>query len=907
MIRLFVAAFCFAVPAWAQRPATPAQAIAEQARPVLRATQLNGNIQIDGKLDEAGWSAAVAHASFRQLDPFEGEPASERTELRILYDRDAIYVGLRMFDSQPEGIRSRLARRDEPIFGADLVEIYLDTYLDRLTGFVFRITPAGAIRDAVWLAPGSGGFGQDHSWDAVWESAATIDSAGWTAEIRIPFSQLRYNVGPADTTWGIQVRRDIARKGETSLLAFTPKHLPSGPQAWGDLTGLRGLPRTRNLELMPYATARAEYLHVAPGDPFRGSSEYVTKLGGDLKYALTSSMRLTATVNPDFGQVEADPARVNLSANELFFPEKRPFFIEGSDIFQFGRIRTSNSFSQPIRSSNSSTSPIRSSNSITFPTFFHSRRIGRAPQRGLGGYAYVDSPEEATIAGAVKVTGKTSSGLSLGLLDAVTTREKARFAANDGKRGTEPVEPMTNYLVGRLQQSYREGNATLGILATAVNRDLEDIPLAQLLRRDAYFAGLDFTHSWKQREWSLDGAIGRSAVFGTPAAIARTQLSPVHYLQRPDLESDRFDPNRGSLHGTAAQFAAAKNSGKHWTGSARYQGVSPGFEANDVGFHSLTAYHAASSLIAYKEDIPGRILRNYTLASFNGYTGNSDGDKIRQYYGLLAAGRFLNFWEFSWTGILRRQSYDDRLTRGGPIMLQPGSRSFEIDVKTDERRIYAVRAEYDYSSDDAGGRNTRYELGFNARPSSALRISFSPGYRRERNATQYITQADDPAAVNTFGRRYVFAELLYRELSLETRVDWTFSPKLSLQMFLQPLVATGSYSDFRSLSRPRSREFDRFSESDGSLVRTEGRYTAFPAPGSAVSFANPDFHERSLLGNAVVRWEYRPGSALFFVWQQRRSGEGPPGDFELGRDVSGLFRVAPENVFAIKATYWIGR
>ena len=381
----------------------------------------------------------------------------------------------------------------------------------------------------------------------------------------------------------------------------------------------------------------------------------------------------------------------------------------------------------------------------------------------------------------------------------------------------------------------------------------------------------------------------------------------MHYFQRPDLESDQFDPARRSLHGTAGQISFAKNSGKHWVGSLTYQEVSPGFEANDVGFHSATAYRALSSLIAYKEDTPGRVLRNYFVSPFHGYATNSDGDKIQQYYGFLTEGRFLNFWEFNWKGILGRQAYDDRLTRGGPIMVQPASRSFELGVETDERRIYSIGAEYGYSSDDAGSRGAEYELELNVRPTSALRLSLAPQFERQRLATQYITQADDAAATSTYGRRYVFGELLYRELSLETRVDWTFSPKLSLQMFLQPLVATGAYGDFRSLSRPRTREFDRFSESDGSLVRTSDGYEAFPAPGSVVAFEDPDFHERALLGNAVVRWEYRPGSALFFVWQQRRFGTGPAGEFELGRDVSGLFRTAPENVFAVKATYWIGR
>ncbi len=888
MTRFLLAALCFATPTLAQQATAPAAPSAgTRPRPVLRATPLTGDVRIDGKLDEPEWAAAPIHSDFTQLDPSEGQPGSERTEFRVLYDAKAIYLGFRMYDSEPSGIRSRLGRRDEPLFGADLVEVYLDTYLDRLTGFVFRITPAGAIRDAAWLPPGSGGFGQDGSWDAVWESGATIDSAGWTAELRIPFSQLRYNVGPADTTWGIQVRRDIARKGETSLLAFTPKRLPSGPQAWADLTALHGLPKTRSLELLPYATARAEYLNVASGNPFLGASEYRTKIGGDLKYSLTSSMRLTATANPDFGQVEVDPARVNLTASELFFPERRPFFIEGADIFQYGRIRTFNAFS--------------------FPTFFHSRRIGRAPQRSIFGPPYVDSPEEATIAGAVKITGKTSGGLSVGVLDALTTRQTARVAAAGGERGTEPVEPRTNYFAGRAQQNYNQGNTTVGALLTAVNRDLADAPLAAMLRRDAYFAGLDFNQSWKQREWTLDASVARSAVFGTPAAMTLTQRSSVHYFQRPDLESDHLDPNRRSLHGNAWQVSGAKNSGKHWIGSATYQVVSPGFEVNDAGFHSQTAYRALATVIAYKNDEPGKLFRNYMAGPFNGYITNSDGDKIEHYHGFFLSGRFHNFWNFDWKTSLRPQRYDDRLTRGGPVMVRPATRSIELDFSSDQRRVYSFELKYDYVKARGDGQKHELEAGFTVRPSTALRLSLLPGYQASRFATYYITQAADPAATNTYGRRYVFGTLRYTELSLVTRVDWTFSPELSLQMFMQPLVATGAHSDYRSLRHPKSYEFDRFSLSDGTLVYENGGYTARPAPGSSIRIGDPDFHDRSLLGNAVVRWEYRPGSTLFFVWQQRRAGEGPPGDFQAGRDVSGIFRTAPENVFAVKATYWIGR
>ena len=852
--------------------------------PQLAAVRLTGAIQIDGKLDEPAWAAATPGTGFRQLDPAEGQPASEPTEVRVLYDEEALYVGARMFDREPHKIRAHLARRDEPLWNTDLIELYVDGYHNRLSGYVFRITPAGAIRDAAVLEQG----GQDNSWDAVWESAVTIDSLGWAVEYRIPFSQLRYNPGSGEQTWGIQVSRIIARKGETSELAFTPKRAARGPQRWAILTNLSDLPRARHLELLPYVTGRAEYLNVAPGNPFRSAGEYRMKTGADLKYGVTSGLTLTAAVNPDFGQVEVDPARVNLTANELFFPERRPFFVEGADIFQYGRIRNFNSYS--------------------FPTFFHSRRIGRPPQRRIeSSYPFVDTPDEATIAAAAKLTGRPRPGLSLGVLNAVTLREQARFAHPDGTEGEEPVEPLTNYFVGRLRQDFNSGNTNIGLLATGVNRDLEAPALASLLRRDAYFVGADFNQSWKQREWVLDASLGRSAVFGTPSAIAITQRSPVHFYQRPDLQSERFDPDRRSLYGTAWQLSGAKNTGKRVLASAVWQGVSPGFEVNDVGFHSLTSYSALSGVFALKNDQPGRLFRNWLSGPFAGRTWNFDGDVINEYYAFHLDGRFLNFWSFNWNTIWSPATIDDRLTRGGPLAASPQSRSFQLDVSSDSRRIYTLELNYDRYDDNGGSWSDDYEFDFTIRPSSALRISFSPEYETSHFAAQFLRQATDSTATATYGRRYIFGTLRYNELSLVTRVDWTFSPTLSVQMFVQPLVADGRFSDFKSLRQPRTFEFDHFRESDGTLTRDASGYVAHPTPGSSIGIGNPDFSTLTLVGNAVMRWEFRPGSALFLVWQQRRNGDDQRPGFVVTRDVGEIFRQAPENVFAIKATYWLGR
>jgi hypothetical protein len=865
----------------------PASAVASgelPPLPQLGAVRLAGSIRIDGKMDEAAWATATPASSFTQVDPAEGQPATERTELRLLYDEDALYVGARMFDREPHKIRAHLARRDEPLWNTDLVELYIDAYHNRLTGNVFRITPASAVRDAAVLEGGN----QDNSWDAVWEGAATIDSLGWTAEYRIPFSQLRYNPISGPQTWGLQFARTISRKGELDELAFTPKRAARGPQRWAALTNLVDLPRSKNLELLPYVTSRAEYLNVAPANPFRGKSEYRINTGADLKYSLTSSMTLTAALNPDFGQVEVDPARVNLTANELFFPERRPFFVEGADIFQYGRIRTFNSYS--------------------FPTFFHSRRIGRPPQLRIEStYPFVDMPDEATIGAAAKLSGRPRPGLSLGVLDAVTMREKARFARPDGSQGEESVEPLTNYFVGRLRQDFNRGNTNIGLLATAVNRDLEAPALASLLRRDAYFVGADFNQGWKQREWVLDASLGRSAVFGTPNAIALTQRSPVHFYQRPDLQSEHFDPNRRSLYGTAWQLSGAKNTGKRAIASATWQGVSPGFEMNDVGFHSLTAYKALSGVFGLKNDQPGRVFRNWLSGPFAGRTWNFDDDVIYEYYAFHLDGRLRNFWSFNWNTIWSPQTIDDRLTRGGPLAVRPRNRSIQIDVSSDPRRIYSIELNYDRYDERGGSWINDYELDFTIRPSSALRISFSPEYETSRFAAQFLRQAADSTATATFGQRYLFGTLRYNELALVTRVDWTFSPALSVEMFVQPLVADGRFSNFKSLRAPRTFEFDHYRESDGTLTRDASGYVAHPTPGSSIAIGNPDFSTLTLVGNAVVRWEFRPGSALFLVWQQRRNGDDRRPGFVVARDVGEIFRQAPENVFAIKATYWIGR
>ena len=871
-----------------QTPAPPdsTRTSRHAAAPEIRAARVDGSIVVDGRLDDASWASAAPASRFTQTDPIEGQPASERTEVRVLIGEDALYVGARLYDSEPQRIRAVLARRDDAV-EADEFDLYLDTFHDHLSGVRFRVTPGGATLDGI-LGSSAQGSEEDDSWDPVWESATQVDSLGWTAEIRVPLSQLRYN-STADGSWGIQLYRKILRKGEESWFSFVPKSEFSGVSRYGHLVGLGPLRAERRLELAPYLLAQGTSQPAAAGDPFQSGHEYHGSAGLDLKYGLTSDLTLNATVNPDFGQVEVDPAVVNLSVFETFFPEKRPFFVEGADAFRFGGIRASNSFG--------------------FPTTFFSRRIGREPQRSVSGeeVSFLDAPTETSIHAAAKLSGRTRSGWSIGVLDAVTAREEARYVDPVGAQVSTPVEPLTNYFVGRLRKDLREGNSTVGVIATAVNRDQDSAELNSLLGSSAYIVGADFTNSWSDRTWSLDGSVGFSTVRGSEEAIAVTQQTSARYYQRPDVTSYHFDPTRTSLSGYSYQLALAKNSGRHWQGGLVYQEVSPGFESNDLGFQSEASERGISTALEYNERRPGRHLRRWGIFPFTNHLWNFDGDLLFGSFGLIFSGQLRNFWDFQLRGDYQPPTYDDRLTRGGPVARLPRFSDVRVEVNSDTRRTTRLTVNFTQSWTAADEHKTTADLTLSVRPSPALRLSFGPSLLLNTTLSQYVSSVPDPVAAGTFGTRYVFATLDQKELSMITRMDWTFTPRLSLQLFLQPLISAGDYSDFKELARPRSYDFAVYGQDRGTITSTDEGSQIDPGDGGAAFSIPPqNFTIRSLRANAVLRWEWRPGSTLFLVWQQNRQNDEAAGDLQLGRDLDAIFTGGESrNVLAVKASYWL--
>ncbi|OLD60154.1 MAG: hypothetical protein AUF60_02305 [Gemmatimonadetes bacterium 13_1_20CM_69_28] len=862
--------------------------VAPAARPVL-----------DGRLDDPAWTLATPVGGLMQRDPQEGAPATERVDVRILYDAEALYIGARLFDSSPQAIIRRLGRRDATTH-SDEFRVLLDSYHDRRTAFEFIVNAAGVKRDV--LLGDDGGYSDD-SWDAVWEAATTVDSLGWTVEMRIPLSQLRFS-GASAQVWGVRFERWIQRKNELDMLPLVRKTESGVASRFADLQGLEDLPAPKRVEVLPYVVGRGHYdTPDSPSDPFDRGSAYRGGVGADLKYGVTSNLTLDATVNPDFGQVDLDPAFVNLTAFEVKLEEKRPFFVEGGNIFGFA--------------GNGSGLAKLSDR----PQYFYSRRIGQPPQGSVTADGqFSDVPTNSTILGAAKLSGKRASGWSIGILDALTAREWATVAdTTTNLRHRDEVEPVTNYFVGRLKRDLRHGNTTLGLVATAVNRDL-DTPALDMLGKAAYTGGVDLFHRWGHHTYTLAASLGGSYLRGDTLALQQAQHSSSRYYQRPDARRFSYDPHRTSLAGVTGDVFLNRVGGP-WNWSVAGEFVSPGFEVNDLGFQERVDRISAEVKGRRRWSRPGKVFLHAVTELSLDRSWNYDGDAIQRKLGLYAFGQFRNFWIGEVTARYSGAAIDDRLTRGGPLARTPPSWYLSADGYTDDRKKVSAYAFAAVTRDTAGGWSLDLLPKLTLRPSSAVSLSLAPGYFTGRFAAQYVTQVSDPTATGTLGARYVFAELIEHQVSATLHVNATFSPTLSFQLYAQPFTFTGAYRGFKELQARKTFAFNTYGRDNGSTV-TPGDPAvcggAGPAqcsgvdpdgPGPAPEFAlyNPDFRTRSLSVKAVWRWEYRPGSTIFFAWTHSRSGYFPyDATFDVARDLGReLLHDRPTNVLLVKFNYWL--
>jgi hypothetical protein len=856
---------------------------ADDAAPTVRANAARraGSISTDGRLDEADWAAAPKQSGFIQRFPKDASKPSFETRFAVLYDDEAIFVGVWAEDPRPDLIRALLTRRDVDV-PADTVLVAVDSYHDRRTAYAFQLNAAGVQRDMLMFDDSS----EDDTWDAVWTGDVAVTATGWTAEYRIPLSQLRFASKEAHE-WGFQIVRTVGRTGEQNSWSPWPRSAPQVVSKFGVLDGIDHLKSARRLELLPYGTAGVDRLPVAVGDPLNQQYNLRRNVGLDLKYGLGPAFTLSATLNPDFGQVEADPSKVNLTANELFFAEKRPFFLEGTDLFRL-----------PIGNNDNSVEGA-----------FYSRRIGAAPASPDVAYDFIKAPQSTAIYGAAKLTGKTSSGWSVGVLDAVTGEETAQtFAAATpdmpDARAEPVVAPLTNYAIARVKRDLGEGKTSIGLSATAVNRQLAGTGLEATLRDQAYSGGMQLQHRWADNAWTANANLMGSWVHGSPAAIAETQQSPVHYFQRPDATEVEVDPARTSLAGMGVKWKIGQfGDTKHWrfgtTGDLR----TPGLELNDAGFQQNSNRVFPVAFLEYHEDTPGDRVLNWSIST-DVFSVHTFEPRLLNYgFEYTANVQLANYWELSGGGFIDRSRWSVAGLRGGPTLRVDPVNGIDFSVNTDTRKpVWFSLGVNGSRNATSGAVDGGIDLGATIQARSNLDVFVGPSIYANNNPMQYVEEVADAGGGPS---RFVFARLHATDVSLTLRVNWTFSPRLTLQVYAQPYLSSGRYDEFKDVDRP---DAERYTDRFRLLAPGEISFESGTDPSGAVLHIDrPDFNFRQLRSTAVVRWEYRPGSTVFAIWSHGRTSEAfDDGRFRIGRDLADLGSAASENVVMVKANYWIG-
>ncbi|HUP20569.1 MAG TPA: DUF5916 domain-containing protein [Gemmatimonadota bacterium] len=835
-----------------------------------------GTPEVDGRLDDPVWAQARWISDFVQKEPVQGAAPTVATEIAFVYDDEAVYIGARMAGEGTYEIADQMTRRDDMARGADRLIVSLDTYHDGRTAYSFAVTAAGVRID--WHTPTDHEGNHDMTFDAVWAARTEVTAEGWTAEMRIPFSQLRFSSAD-EQVWGVNVNRTIPALDEEQYWVLVPRDETGWASRFGELVGIRGVGASRRIELVPYVASevtRTSDALIAAGDPFSEINDATVRTGLDFKMGLGPNLTLNATVNPDFGQVEADPAEVNLTAFETFFQERRPFFTEGQQNLQGNG-----------------------------PPYYYSRRIGAAPHLFAGG-DFRDAPSTSTILGAAKVTGQLAGGWSLGAITAYTDDESARVydLAEDAFRDVD-VEPATLYGAARLQKQFGPNASTFAFTLTAVDRSMDEgSALASLLADRALAGGVDWNRRFQGGKYELLGQVGFSHVTGDSAAITRIQRSSGHYFQRPDQDHVELDPSATSMTGFSAAVRGGKRSGT-WQWNGGVWGDTQGFEINDLGQYGRADEIAQWSGVSYNVTTPGNVFRRWNVGMFENASFNNGWIHRNQNLGMSTNYTLTNFYRgFFETG----RNFDvlsDVATRGGPLMKQDGNWWFAGGVfsSANQPSGWGIRAMV--GSEDLGGWRWRIDPEARWQPTDRIRLSFTPRYVRSRDTRQYVGTFEGGRDA-TFGSRYVFGWIDRSEIATPVRMNYLFTPNVSLELYAEPFAASGRYFDLGELAAPRTSDLRTYGEAEGTSIERDetGAYTVTDGDAS-FEIANRDFDVLSFRSNLVLRWEWRPGSSLFVVWQQNRSGFDAAGRLVGGGDLLDSLSADGQNVLAVKFSYWL--
>lgn len=859
----------------------------EEEKKIYSATRTDIAPQINGIPDDDEWTHGEWAGDFIQFEPYDGQEATQPTEFKILYDDSFIYVAIKSYDSSPDSIINRMTRRDE--IDGDYAGVSFDSYHDLRTGFTFIVSSTGVKMD---LMHANDGTVEDPSWDPIWHARSSIQEWGWFAEMKIPLTQLRFEKNTSDV-WGMEVFRLNYRESELSFWQAIPRNASGLVHMYGELDGLDKIEPRKTFDLTPYAVASYENYKAQEGNPFLKGRDFLPNAGIDGKIGVTNNLTLDFTINPDFGQVEADPSEVNLTAYESFFSEKRPFFVEGNNITRL--------------------SVGVGDGDLSYDNLFYSRRIGKkpsgSPQLETGEYS--KTPRNVPILGAAKLTGKTKDGLSVGIIETITPRTYARIDSA-GVRSTGEVEPLSNYFIGRVQKDFNKGNTMIGGMVTHTYRDLtsvDDLENSSLnyLHNSALTGGLDFSQSFNDRNWKFSFSTAFSHVKGSKEAIRATQLSPRHMFNRPDADHIEYDPERTSLSGLGGKMEFGKFGG-NWNFMIFSIVRSPGFEINDLGYMRTADDMMHGVWSAYNFNEPKSFYRKIRLNA-NWWTKWDYGFTFQKHGGNMSVyTQYKNFWSTNIGLSYNSNGLSTTILRGGPNMKIPGGTGMFYSISSDNRKKLrlSLNGNHYWGRQDYTITNS-LSVSMSYRPFNILNISIRPSYSLTNTDLQYVNTVENEEGELS----YIFADLAQHVLSLSLRINLNITPDMTIQYWGQPFFAAADYSAYKKISSPMAVNYsDRYHEfTENEIISMENIYYIDEDIDGNIdySLANPDFNFDEFLSNLVVRWEFVPGSTLYAVWSQTINAATPVGEFILRDNINTLFtEQKPYNVFLLKFSYRFG-